>query len=65
MSLPLGSAVPIPVEPARAPVKRVLLLTHRAPEVTSSGLPAILSILEDAGVTIMVPAAEVVKHRNL
>ncbi len=45
---PLGSHVPIPIEPA-APAKRVLLLTHRSPEVTASGLPVILSILEEAG----------------
>ena len=47
------------------PVKRVLLLTHREPEVTASTLPAILSILEDAGVEVLVPAGEVVKHRIL
>jgi len=61
---PLGSHVPIPIEPA-APAKRVLLLTHRSPEVTASGLPVILSILEEAGLEVLVPAAEVVKHRIL
>lgn len=61
MSVAPDSAIPIPIEPARA-AKRVLLLTHRAPEVTASGLPAVLSILEDAGVTVLVPAGEVVKH---
>lgn len=59
-----GSAVPIPIEDAR-PVKRVLLLTHREPAVTTTTLPAVLSILEDAGVQVLVPAGEVVKHRIL
>lgn len=61
---PVGSAAPIPVEGAR-PVKRVLLLTHREPAVTATTLPAVLSILEDAGVQVLVPAGEVVKHRML
>jgi len=61
---PLGSDVPISFEEAR-PVERVLLLTHREPEVTASSLPAVLSILQDAGVQVLVPAGEVVKHRSL
>lgn len=61
---PLGSAVPIPIERA-VPVKRVLLLTHREPSVTTTTLPAVLSILKDAGVQVLVPAGEVVKHRML
>ncbi|WP_217924268.1 NAD(+)/NADH kinase [Miltoncostaea oceani] len=61
---PLGSDVPISFEQAR-PVERVLLLTHREPEVTASSLPAVLSILQDAGVQVLVPAGEVVKHRSL
>jgi NAD+ kinase len=59
-----GSGVPIPIETAK-PAKRVLLLTHRSPEVTATSLPAILSILEDAGVQVLVPAAETVKHQAL
>ena len=59
-----GSDVPIAIEPAK-PAKRVLLLTHRSPEVTASSLPAVLSILEDAGVEVLVPAAEMVKHPAL
>lgn len=59
-----GSDMPIPVNPA-VPAKRVLLLSHRAPEVVQSGLEAIISILEEAGVEILVPASEVVKHRML
>jgi NAD+ kinase len=58
---PSGSGVPISITDAR-PVKRVLLLTHREPDVTASTLPAVLSILEDTGVQVLVPAGEVVKH---
>ncbi|MGE0026307.1 MAG: NAD(+)/NADH kinase [Thermoleophilia bacterium] len=61
---PIGSAVPISIEQA-VPVKRVLLLTHREPSVTTTTLPAVLSILKDAGVQVLVPAGEVVKHRML
>jgi NAD+ kinase len=61
---PLGSTEPIRVEQAQ-PVKRVLLLTHREPAVTQSTLPAILAILDEAGVEVLVPAGEVVKHRAL
>jgi NAD+ kinase len=61
---PSGSAEPIPIERAE-PVKRVLLMTHREPAVTESTLPAILAILEEAGVEVLVPAGEVVKHRPL
>jgi NAD+ kinase len=61
---PIGSAVPISIDGA-VPVKRVLLLTHREPAVTTSTLPAVLSILKDAGVQVLVPAGEVVKHRML
>ena len=61
---PLGSGVPISIADAR-PVKRVLLLTHREPAVTTTTLPAVLSILKDAGVQVLVPAGEVVKHRML
>jgi NAD+ kinase len=63
-SVPRASSHPISIEDAH-PVKRVLLLTHREPSVTAPTLPAILSILEDAGVTVLVPAGEVVKHRIL
>lgn len=63
-SVPRASSAPISVEEA-VPVKRVLLLTHREPGVTAQNLPAILSILEDAGVQVLVPAGEVVKHRIL
>ena len=62
---PIGSAVPIAIEEPAVPVKRVLLLTHREPAVTTTTLPAVLSILEDAGVQVLVPAGEVVKHRML
>lgn len=61
---PVGSHVPIAIDKA-VPAKRVLLLTHRGPEVTAGGLKAILSILEEAGVEVLVPASEVVKHRIL
>jgi len=62
--VPIGSAVPISIEDAQ-PVKRVLLLTHREPAVTTTTLPAVLSILKDTGVQVLVPAGEVVKHRIL
>ncbi|MGD9572348.1 MAG: NAD(+)/NADH kinase [Thermoleophilia bacterium] len=58
---PLGSGVPISVEEA-VPVKRVLILTHREPHVTAGSLPAVISILDEAGVELLVPAGEVVKH---
>ncbi len=61
---PLGSAVPIAVEEA-VPVRRVLLLTHREPGVTAASLPTVLSILREAGVEVLVPAGELVKHRIL
>jgi NAD+ kinase len=60
----LGSGMPIPIEQA-VPAKRVLLLTHRGPDVTASGLPPIMSILQEAGVEVLVPASEVVKHPAL
>ncbi len=61
---PQGSAVPI-AETSGQPVKRVLLLTHREPDVTASTLPSVLAILQEAGVEVLVPAGEVVKHRSL
>lgn len=61
---PLGSAVPI-TETFGEPVKRVLLLTHREPDVTASTLPTVLAILQEAGVEVLVPAGEAVKHRSL
>ena len=60
----MGSAEPIRIEQAE-PVKRVLLLTHREPAVTESTLPSLLSILDEAGVEVLVPAGEIVKHRLL
>lgn len=62
---PIGSGVPIAIDRPTVPVKRVLLLTHREPAVTTTTLPAVLSILKDAGVQVLVPAGEVVKHRML
>jgi NAD+ kinase len=56
---------PILIGAARARVERVLLLTHRAPEITSEALPSILSIIADAGAEVVVPAAEAVKHPSL
>ena len=51
-----------PIAPAPVPVERVLLLTHRAPELTDAVLPTLLEIFADAGVQPLVPAGEVVKH---
>jgi NAD+ kinase len=53
---PIASARP------ESGVRRVLLLTHRAPEVTSAVLPAVLSILESRGVEVLVPPEEADKH---
>ena len=47
------------------PTKRALLLTHRAPDVTRGALPTVLSLLDEANVEVLVPAAEVVKHPTL
>lgn len=47
------------------PVRRVLLLTHTAVEVTDHALPAILSILEGAGIEVIVPPEEMAKHSRL
>ena len=55
----------ITVEQANGPVKRVLLLTHKAPEVTESALPGVLSLLDDAGVELLVPEREARKHPSL
>jgi NAD+ kinase len=52
---------PITVAPGR-PASRVVLLTHRSPEVTNEALPAVLSILEGCGVEVMAPAVESAKH---
>lgn len=51
-------------EPTQAPVpvERVLLLTHRATELTEGVLPTLLSIFKDTGTELLVPAVEVVKH---
>jgi NAD+ kinase len=49
--------------PERA--QRVLLLTHRAAEVTDTALPGVLSILRAAGVEILVPRSEADKHARL
>ena len=48
---------------ANGPVKRVLLLTHKAPEVTASALPGVLSLFNDAGVELLVPEREARKTR--
>jgi NAD+ kinase len=52
----------IPIAEARGPVRRVLLLSHKAPEVTESALPGVLSILEASGIELLVPEREVRKH---
>lgn len=59
---PLG---PIPVSPAGGPAKRVLLLTHRAPEATSGALPTVLAICQEQGIEVIAPPTEVVKHERL
>ena len=62
---PLGSGGADPIERA-SPVKRVLLLTHREPAVTESNAARDpVDPRRDAGVKVLVPAGEVVKHRTL
>jgi NAD+ kinase len=56
-----GGLVPQPGRPA----ERVLILTHRAPGVTERVLPSVLSLLEAAGVTVLVPPKERNKHPAL
>jgi NAD+ kinase len=52
----------ITIEETTSPVKRVLLLTHKAPEVTESALPGVLSILEAGGVELLISEREARKH---
>jgi NAD+ kinase len=47
------------------PAKRALLLTHRAPEALAGALPAVLGILDAAGVEVLVSPGEVEKHAVL
>ena len=56
-----GGLIP---QPGRA-AERVLIVTHRAPEVTERVLPSVLSLLDAAGVTVLVPPAERAKHPAL
>lgn len=59
---PGGAEVPI----TRAqPAERVVLVTHRAAEVTEAALPTVLAILEDAEVEVLVSADEQEKHPSL
>ncbi len=55
----------ITVSEANGPVKRVLILTHKAPEVTASALAGVLSLLDDAGAEVLVPEREARKHPSL
>ncbi len=54
-----------PVSTAPVKVERVLLLTHRSAELTEPIMPRLLKIFESAGVEVLVPAGEVVKHPSL
>lgn len=62
---PPPAAGPIPIGPAAGPARRVLLLTHRAPEATAGALPTVLAILQEHGVEAIVPPVEVAKHPQL
>ena len=46
-------------------MRRVLLLTHRAPDASAGSLPSVLSIIESLGAEILVPPTEVLKHEEL
>lgn len=48
-----------------APVTRALLMTHRAPEALAGALPTVLSILDAAGVEVLVSPQEAEKHPAL
>ena len=48
-----------------APTRRALLLTHRAPDALRGALPTVLSILDAAGIEVLVPAGEADKHAVL
>ncbi len=52
----------IAIQESSGPVKRALLLTHKAPEVTAGAIPGVLSILESSGVEVLVPEREARKH---
>lgn len=52
----------IAVAEASGTVRRVLLLTHKAPEVTGPALPGVLSIIEATGAEVLVSEREVRKH---
>jgi NAD+ kinase len=54
----------IPIQPG-TPVRRVLLRTHSTAQVTDHALPAVLSIIEGAGIEVIVPPSEVKKHARL
>lgn len=55
----------IEVQQVSGPVKRVLLLTHHTPEVTTHVIPAVLSLLDSADVEVLVPEREARKHEIL
>lgn len=55
----------ITVSNAAGPVERVLLVTHRSPEVVEGALPSVLSLIGAAGVEILVQEREVRKHPSL
>lgn len=61
---PTDAGAPIPITPARA-AERVVLVTHRAPEVTEAALPTVLAIMEEAEVEVLVSDEEKDKHPTL
>lgn len=58
MSVDPSTAAPVKVQ-------RALLLTHRAAELTEPVMPTLLEVFDEAGVEVLVPAGEVVKHPSL
>lgn len=56
-----------PISLAKVPqaARRVLLLTHRAPEATRGALPTVLAICAEHGIEVIVPPTEVLKHESL
>lgn len=62
---PGGTGNGHPSEEAAEATRRVMLITHQAPEATRAGIPAIVSMVRDCGVEMIVSPAEAEKHPSL
>ena len=61
---PTDDEADVPITKAQ-PAERVVLVTHRAPEVTEAALPTVLATLGEAGVEVLASAEEHEKHPSL